>query len=242
MRAALTTLALCCLAGCQGAAPSTAVGKFFPLQAGHHWTYRVTTQLGEDTSSREQLTLRALGREDLPALEGGGGGGQAWRRRSDSGIEYWLRADGTGIYRVASKTDLEAEPLPDKAPRYVLKAPLVVGTQWQASTTTYLLMRNNEFPRELRYSHPSLPMSYQIDAIDEAVQTPAGNFSHCLRVRGAASVRVYADPASGWRDVPLVTQEWYCPDVGLVKLQRSELAKFGFLQGGVSTMELESWQ
>jgi hypothetical protein len=242
LRPSLTVLALMGLmwgfSGCQRDAGAT---PYFPLEAGHHWTYRVTTATGEDTSGREDLVLRTLGQEDLPALEGGGGGGKAWRRRSDGGLDYWLRADDTGIYRIASKSDLDAEPQADKTPRFVLKAPFTVGTQWQSTTTPYLLTRNNEFPRELRYRHPNVVMTYQIEATDAAVTTPAGDFKNCLRVRGTASVRIYADPATGWRDMPLVTQEWYCQNVGLVKLERSEPAQTAFLNGGTRTLELMSW-
>jgi hypothetical protein len=228
--AGLTFLAAC--------SSKPATEALFPLEAGHQWTYRVTTRSGEDTSERETLTLRTLGAEALPALDSQ----TAWRRRSDSGLDYWLRSDATGIYRVAAKNDLQAEPVLDKPLRFVLKAPYTVGTQWQAPTAPYLLMRRNEFPREIRHSHPSVPMNYQIDAVDESVETPAGRFEHCLRVRGQASVRVYADPASGWRDMPLATTEWYCRGVGLVKLERNEPAQSPFLTGGSRTLELESWQ
>jgi hypothetical protein len=210
----------------------------FPLDAGHRWTYRVTTRTGDDASERESLTLRTLGSETVPAL----GGDTAWHRRSDSGIDYWLRADASGIYRIASKSDLDPEPKPDKPHRFVLKAPFSVGTQWQASTTAYLLMRRNDFPREIRHTHPDVPMTYQIEAVDQTLDTLAGRFDRCLRVRGTASVRVYADPASGWRDLPLTTLEWYCAGVGLVRLERSEPAGSSFLSGGTRALELESWQ
>jgi len=227
--------ALMVVGGCPRTAPSDA---WFPLEAGHRWTYRVTTQGEDGASERETLTLRSLGAQTVTAL----GDAAAWRRRSDNGVDYWLRSDASGIYRVGSKTDLDAEPRPDKPARFVLKAPYEVGTHWQATTTSYLLMRRNEFPREIRHSHPSVPMAYQIDALDETVDTPAGRFSHCLRVRGNASVRVYADPASGWRDMPLTTLEWYCEGVGLVRLERKEPAGSAFLTGGTRTLELESWQ
>jgi len=224
-----------CLTACQRHAPSD---EWFPLDAGHRWTYRVTTRGdASDPGTRESLTLRTLGAESHPAL-----GAAAWRRRSDSGIDYWLRADDTGIYRVATKSDVDAEPRPDQPPRFVLKAPYGVGTQWQSNTTAYLLMRSNDFPREIRHTHPSVPMRYVIDAVNESVDTPAGHFDHCLRVQGTASVRLYADPASGWRDVPLTTTEWYCTGIGLVRMVRSEPAKSAFLSGGTRTLELESWQ
>jgi len=230
-----TLVAIVMLFGCTNSSPSESL---FPLEAGHVWNYRVTTRVAEDASERETLTLRTMGAENIPELDTG----RAFRRRSDSGTDYWLRADATGVYRVASKNDLQPEPVIDKPQRFVLKAPFTLGTQWQADTTSYLLMRRNEFPREIRHSHPKVAMNYSIEAVDEEVETPAGKFEQCLRVKGQASVRVYADPASGWRDMPLLSTEWYCKGVGLVKMERAEPANSPFLTGGTRTLELESWQ
>jgi hypothetical protein len=224
------------LAGC-GRSPGGEAETWFPLEAGHRWTYTVTTLSGADASDRESLTLRTLGKATLELDDQA-----AWQRRSDSGVNYWLRADDSGIYRVASKSDMQAEPVADTPARVVLKAPYAVGTQWTAPTTTYLLMRTNEYPRELKHSHPAIPMNYQIEAVAETVQTPAGSFSPCLRVRGSATVRVFVDPISGFRDQPLTTLEWYCRGVGLVKLERSEPASSPMLTGGSRVLELESWK
>lgn len=228
MRALLPALAL--LAGC-GASPGSG---WFPLDEGHRWTYAVKTERENNTVDDETLELATLGRDTLDS-------GPAWRRRSASGVDYWLRSDDSGIYRVASKTDLQAEPQPDKAPRYVLKAPLATGTEWQASTTAYILERRQEFPREIRHTHAPVTMTYRIEATGEAVDTRAGRFADCLRVAGRATMKLYADPVVGWRDLPLETTEWYCKGVGLVKLQRREPAGSTFLTGGTLTMELVSW-
>lgn len=233
---ALTAVtALATLAGC-GAAP--AGSTLFPLEKGRVWTYRVTTELeGEAPSTREQ-TLRTLGAETLALLDGG----DAFRRRSDDGVDYWLRSDASGIYRVATKNDLMQDPLADTPVRFVLKAPFVVGTQWQAGTTAYLLMRRSDFPREMRHSHKNVAMQYRIDEAGITLDTPAGRFDNCLRVKGGATVRIYVDPISGWRDLPLTTLEWYCPGVGLARLERREPVASNYLTGGTLTMELASWQ
>jgi hypothetical protein len=221
------------LAGCGAPAPSTSL---FPLGAGHRWTYDVRTEAsGSIAVDHEKLVLRTLGRESLAD-------GPAWRRRSESGADYWLREDETGIYRVASKSDLDAEPRPDERRRYVLRLPATVGAQWDAPTTAYLLRRRADFPPEIRHTHPAVPMRYAIEAVDETVETPAGRFERCVRVRGDATIRLYADPVVGWRDLPLTTLEWYCPGVGLVRLTRNEPVQSPFLSGGTLTMELTSWQ
>jgi hypothetical protein len=42
--------------------------------------------------------------------------------------------------------------------------------------------------------------------------------------------------------MPLTTLEWYCPGIGLVRMERSEPAGSAFLTGGTRTLELESWR
>lgn len=225
------------LGGCGRGEPGR---DFFPLEAGHRWTYDVSSEWEGSPPERESLTLQALGEHSLEGFDGLDG--RAWQRHGDSGVDYWHRCDETGIYRVASKSEADPQPRPDAVRRYVLKAPFVVGTSWQASTTAYLLRRRNEFPPEIRHSHPAIPMTYTIEAVQQKVQTAAGSHEGCLRVRGQATVRLFADPVNGWQDLPLSTREWYCPGVGLVRLERSEPASSTFLVGGVMKMELVSWQ
>lgn len=235
MRALLPPLALVALAaatGCSGPPPST---SYFPLEAGHRWQYRQVSDFENATREEEQVVITTLGQDDS-------GSGRAWHRRSDSGMDYWLRADDSGIYRVAAKSDNQPEPVKDDKPRYVLKMPLATGTQWQAMTTAYLLRRRNEFPPEIRHSHAPVLMTYTLEAKGEAVETRAGRFTDCLRVVGRAAMKVFADPVIGFKDMPLTTTEWYCAGAGLVKLTREEPAQSTFLVGGTLTMELEQWQ
>ena len=233
VRAALLAAAvLALLAGCKEPPGSS----LFPLEEGRRWTYRLSSEWENDTRERETVVLSNLGRDS--ALESG----SAWHRRSDTGLDYWLRADATGIYRVAAKSDVDAEPKPDPAPRFVLKAPIAVGTSWQTTTTTYLMRRNSEFPPEIRHAHPSVPVVWTIEALDDRVEVPAGRFEQCVRVKGLALLRLFADPVNGFKDMPLTKREWYCPGVGLVKVERREPANSTFLTGGTMTMELMEWQ
>lgn len=228
----LAVAAVTGLTACRAPALSA---QLFPLEEGHYWTYQVTTEWENQTVERDTLVLRNLGRDTLTD-------GSAWRRRSESGMNYWLRQDDSGVYRVASRSDLQADPQPDTERRYVLKEPLSVGTQWQATTTAYMLHRRQAFPREIRHSHPLIPMLYAIDALQQSVDTPAGHFEGCVTVKGLASVRLYVDPVAGWKDMPLTTREWYCTGVGLVKLVRDEPAGSTFLGGGTMILELKEWK
>lgn len=218
-------------AGCSPA-PSSAL---FPLEPGHRWDYDVRIEWENNTIEHETRTITTEGRATL-------GNAPAWRRRSADGVDWYLRSDDTGIFRVATKSDLEEEPQPDKQARYVLKMPLAAGTGWQHTTTAYMLRRRQEFPPEIRHTHPAVPMNYTIEAVDESVETRVGRFERCVRVRGRASLKLFADPVVGWRDMPLTTTEWYCPGPGLVRLVREEPAQSTFLVGGTLTMDLTTWK
>jgi hypothetical protein len=208
----------------------------FPLAKGREWTYQVSTVIDEtDRTTRESITLSNRGADRVD-------GAVSWRRRSDAGIEYWHRIDPTGIYRIASRSPLEREAQLDPQRRYVLRKPYAVGTEWEASTVAYVLARKNEMPREVRYTHKAFPMTYRIEAVDQPVRTPAGKFEGCLRVAGRAEIRLYVDAMFQWRQIPLTTLEWYCPSVGLVRLERKEPSPSKFMVGGTVTMELTSWQ
>lgn len=231
-RATVIAWAAAALAGC-GDTPAPSA-ELFPLEPGHRWVYRQQIEMVGGQGDGHWLTVETLPSEDYA-------GAEAFRRRSADGVDYWLRRDATGIYRVASKHDLQEEPVKDEAPRYVLKEPLAVGTEWQASTVPYLLARRQGFPMEVRHEGKAVPMRYAIEALDEAVTVPAGRFEPCLKVRGQAVVRLYADGVVGWKDMPLTTTEWYCRGPGLVKLLREEPANSIFLAGGTLELELHSW-
>lgn len=233
MRVSVVALAAALAVGACG--EKSAADDLFPLEPGHVWTYHQQVETSSGRSESSWLVMRTLPEETYDGLP-------AYRRHSNDGIDYWLRKDATGIYRVATKHELEDEPVKDPAPRYVLKAPFVVGTEWQATTVPYLLARRQGFPLEVRHEGKAVTMRYEIEATDDAVTVPAGRFEHCLRVRGSAVVRLYADGLVGWRDMPLTTLEWYCPGPGLVKLERDEPANSVFLSGGKLELELHQWE
>jgi hypothetical protein len=210
----------------------------FPLKPGQSWTYRTETLLDDPQAKPrvDKLTIETLAPRQLSAQ----GGLTAWHRRTNNGVDYWLRSDATGVYRVASKGPLDDVPIADAAPRYVLRQPYQVGTSWEADTTLYVYARRNEFPHELKHQdkYRTLRMSYRIEAVNESLDTPAGSYSGCLRVVGETVIKLFTDATLSMEDVKVTTQESYCPGVGLVRLHRQEHSPTKFIQGGQILMEL----
>ena len=215
------------LSGCQqhGASDS-----WFPLVAGTQQTYETHFE-GDEAQEPDNWTISVEGPEKLNDQT-------VMVRHHSAGIRYYLQESDAGVRRLATRTDIDRDPTEDETPIWVLKAPYQVGTEWTGWTVPYYILRINEHPRELKYSHKVL-MTWRIEAVDDAVTTQAGeSFKPCLRVVGKAKLNLYVDPVHGFTDVPLTSQEWYCKGVGLTKLIRTEKVPPGFMTGGEMTAEL----
>lgn len=221
------------LTGC-GAAPEP---SWFPLNAGARWDYHVLTET-DGASHNDTQTIRVSG-------VGRWQGQPVYTRRSEVGgnigVEYLLQASPHAITRVAQRTDLQEAAVADDHPRTVLKLPLRTGATWVAPTVAYVVLRKAEFPRELKHIKP-LQMVYTVETVDDSIEVPAGKFSHCARIAGRADLTIYADPVSGFRKIPIVSTEWYCKDVGLVKLVRVEQIETSFFAGGRVEMALTDYR
>ena len=209
--------------------------KFFPLAEGKSWTYAVETEFDapEPRTDKSTLTIKNMGRSDFDGKE-------TWRRRSDTGNEYWLRTDEKGVYRVASKSATSKTSYLDANIRTVIPAKLTKEEKWSTSTVPYFLRRRNEWPPEFRYvdKYRDLTMNFNIEAMNQTVTVPAGKFTGCLLVVGRAEINLWVESSNTYKDVPMINREWYCPDVGLVQLEREEPTTARFFQGGVMRMKL----
>lgn len=205
-------------------------GGLFPLVEGKTWVYRVETEMN-DPAIEEALTLSVDRKIDFANKT-------AWVRRSADGVEYYIQRDESGIYRVAKRTDLEELAIKDAAPRYILKTPLKLGQSWDGGMTVpYLIRRPNQVPNDLKQSHRAM-MTYRVQDLDEEVLVPMARYTGCAHLVGEASIRIFTDPINGFNDVPLISHEWYCPKIGLVKFSREEIVPGQFMTGGKVTYQL----
>ena len=210
--------------------------EYFPVSEGSTWMYRVTTDKDNQTEVSEQtLSINRVSSWD---------GKKIIVRRSDIpdniGIEYWLRPTDKGIERIAQQVDLEERAMLDEKPRVVMQFPLKVGQSWVTPTVPFAIMRTNENPRELKYSK-SLLMTHTVERMDVQINVPAGQFQNCAEIVGRGDITMYADPVSGFKKIPIINTEIYCPDVGLVKLERTEEMSGAFFTGGKIVMELSAY-
>lgn len=201
---------------------------WFPLRDGDQMVYEVKTweDQSDEFPTEESWTLRT---EGPLAWEGQ----SLMTRHHSAGIRYWFRVDESGIRRVATQADIDAEPTADPEPVWVLKAPFEVGQEWTGPTVPYLILRRNEHPRELRYTH-KVQMTWRIESVNETLKLADGSeHRRCLKLVGRAFLNLYTDPVNGFSDVPLISREWYCQGKGLVRFEREEKVPPGFMTGGI---------
>lgn len=206
--------------------------EWFPLRAGDAQTY-VASYDTDAPHDPDTWTLTTQGPTQL-------NGKALMQRRHSDGVTYYFDVSEQGIRRLATRMDIDQEPTIDPEPRWVIKAPYAVGTEWTASTVPYLVQRINEYPRDLKYTHQA-QMTWRIEAVDDEVQLGNGDppLKPCLRLRGEAALNLYTDSVNGFTDVPLISKEWYCKNHGLVKFERTEKVPKGFLTGGVLVAAIE---
>ena len=205
---------------------------YFPLNQGLRWEYQVTIEHPErlDTQS---LMIESKGQTRLKQ--------EIVRIRATSdGTDYYLAQRADGIYRLAKRSLVEAEPRLDPSPRMVLPLPIAQakGKTWSLITQPYLIERVFEGQDVMTADMLQFPMTYSVLSVDESVEVAAGRFSHCILVEGQADLSLYADARKGNSIVPITTREWYAPGVGLVKLEREEPLDTDVYKGGKITMEL----
>lgn len=209
--------------------------RYFPLNPGYEWEYRVHEQNRvTDTVRSLHLHNRSLRERD---------GVSYARRLASDGNEYWLSVEDGRLRRHWTRTAIDFEPRADKTPRMVMPVPPQQGQWWEIDTRPYILERIAPF-RERFFLDDSkrINLRMEIAALDDVVEVPAGRYTEVMRVEGSGLLHVLADARIGASEVPVTHTEWYAPGVGLIKLERRETLDTIHIQGGNITMELVAFE
>lgn len=226
------------LASCSGGFGSA---DYFPTTKGSTWSYTLTYELPEDdappSKRLDQLSLSAIGNKPVYYPEGKTVSYPV--RQSKQGTDYYIEEKDDGYYRVAKRLVVELKPKPDPKPLLILPKGknLRVGYTWSAVGNPYTVQWQPPFT-EMNASIKPFDLLYEIAAMNETVETPAGKFEKCVRVEAYGRMTVYADPRSGYKEVDVSHREWYAPGVGLVKLEREEPVQLNIIKGGKLSMLL----
>ncbi len=223
------------LCSCQSQPPEPiAADDYFPLARGHYWHYQTRTSRGDATSFGD-YRVENLGEVEREQ--------ERYRaRRNSHGTEYLFRQDEQGIYRAGIKTITSSHVKHDPRKRYVLKTPLRTNEFWFNDSHAFVIERSQPLRERFWNTHP-FEMEYQVTALDETVQVPAGVYEHCVRVEATGTVELLADVTQGRygsSEGEIRTTEWYAPGIGLVKVLRQERFQNSLFVDGSFLIELTS--
>ena len=217
-------------------APGT---DYFPLESGAQWHYQLDYVMPDGKRSAT-LGIRTLGGDQFNTedrtLKG-------MVRRTSDGTDYYIDEREDGFYRIAKRVVVETRPKADPEPRLVLPKGknLRRGFAWTLKTDPYVMHWMPPFA-EANASIKPFDMVYEIAALDDTVETPAGKFERCIRVEGNGTMVFYADASAGYQEVPITHAEWYAPGVGLIKVERSEPLDTMIMKGGKVSMQLSRFE
>ncbi len=204
--------------------------SYFPLDEGWLWEYRITVQRHDVEKSRIRSVVANLAPIELE-------GGRITPRITENGDVYYYQTGATGIRRAGVRKNGAAEVSWHKKDRFVLKFPLQKGTSWRVSSTTYFSVWTIPTRQNHRIRAP-LTLEYVIEATDDEVSVPAGDFRNCVRIRGVGKTSYKIDDRIGVVNIEVESVEWFAPGAGLVKAMRTEQSPTAVLGRNRSLTEL----
>lgn len=199
---------------------------YFPLGAGLVYEYAIQHQVNEDVHQARLLIANQAAQTIA--------GKEVYPRVTAAREILYLQKQPGGIYYYR---DLSL------AGQLVLKYPLARDAAWRAASDIFILKRRHEsFAGDESFISlgGAVSLDYRISALDEIIQVPAGRFEKCVRVDAHGMMPVQ-ERTRGIDRINIEQSEWYAPDVGLVKVLRTEYTVPAMIRAQM-TQELLSLQ
>jgi len=199
--------------------------SYYPLKEGKSWNYVVSLQnhLGGNSSIKVKTvnfqTVDINNKKVTPQ-----------QASFNGNIELsFIASDETGIYEYATQKQNDIKPTIKTQPDYYLRFPIEVGTSWNG----------NEKISPLWHKPIKLNTTVKVLSTSEQVFVPAGSFSHCLHIRTIG--RTVSKVSVGQAKITLESHAWYAPQVGLVKMLRTESSNNLLIGFSKINVQLESF-
>jgi len=216
------SLSACKSAGSVGEWKSDPTADFFPLKPNTVWTYKVASK---SQRANYVVTDRVVGSQYVPALRITGLVVEEFYNLDRAGLRPIVYQDADGYITRLSGLDYAAQQI--KAPAW--------GRSEEKNfmpdhLTPNLVWNNTLFP------YGKLPGSFDITQAHKSfmepadVVVPAGRFHNCIRIETLAHYEG-GEYAAQKQNLSLTYEDWYAPNVGLVRT----LA----YQGGPNGAEME---
>lgn len=207
-------------------------GDYFPFDTGRSWLYSGTLTTMDGAFGR-LYPVQAGAPETFV-------GETVYPQTILAGRRYLYAQREDGIWRVARQWGARKELVPYLKPELVLPdedAP----QSWQSQTITQVLEVTGPPQETLFKVRETVPMTYTLAERDARIQTEAGNFSGCIRVEGRGRIHTDVGNYIGKVRIEVESNAWYAPDVGLVRIERTERTSSKAIEYGHLALELVSF-
>ncbi len=206
---------------------------FFPSEKGITWTYNVE-QLTMTEPVFYRMMFTNLGKKKIDDQS-------FYIRKLHNNSFQYFNDDDSGFYELIKNQETKTEHK-----KYLFKYPLKMTTTWKAEGDPFLMRRSIDEINAQQNSMPGLSqdsplkMEYKIASMSDSVKVPAGKFKGCMKVVGKGNCS-FSSTGSFARKmiVEVINNEWYCPEVGLVKIDRRESSERVSLKPVHYVIELE---
>ena len=182
----------------------------FPLQEGIWWQYSIKRFI------RGEPHVQKIVESALPAIKIKGEK-LIPKKRPDGRVEYFQR-NSEGVFKIDPETGTR---------EVIIREPAELGVNWSVDSKILYLKVTGAFESTYnrKIKNETIPIDYEITAIDETVEVAAGKFRNCIRVEGKGSIYGGGGSLKEFMAIDTINieiTEWYAPGVGLVKRQRKE--------------------
>ncbi|MBC6496803.1 MAG: hypothetical protein GDA54_00545 [Alphaproteobacteria bacterium GM7ARS4] len=223
--------------------------SYFPLSPGQIWQYDITLKPGYEVEEHMVSIRRSLTPVTLTQRER-----ETWQSapleityenitpiQHENDTLYYYRHNEEGTQRIAFQASGGSIVRFDMPQRIVLHEPLTPGHAWDVPSQTFLLVRRLPSDMDMRATVP-FAMRYTIDATDVTLRLHGQRYDNVLRVQGEGKTSFLGERGIGTIDVLITETNWYAPNVGLVKMERTETTSSQLFGKNMYTMELTSHQ
>lgn len=186
-----------------GCATDHRAERYYPLAAGRTWTYVLRIWQGSEPEVRTVEVDSRVANLSAATFDGRAVTPQQTLAFGQTQTRL-ITASESGVAEVATRPDPAGPPIPRVPPNDVLRTPLQVGASWQSTWQSNQLGQTT-----------LIPMTKTVARIDGRITVPAGDFAGCVvvSIRGRGRVTTANDAI----DVVVEGEEWFAPDVGLVR-------------------------
>ena len=209
----LILLSLLCLSSC-----NTEKKNYFPLGEKRSWSYQIdvipeieTKKIYKKINSglKKQKITSVITNEEITVFP---------IQRENNSIYFYTKSKN-GISRIGVQFSGNKNIIFEKNKRFVIKYPLKKGSSWNSMSKTYLTLRR--YPYFDYKAITDFEISNQIISTNEIVKVPAGEFKNCIQIKGLGETN-FVDREIGSIKIKILTNEWYAPNIGLIKSVRVE--------------------